>query len=55
VIVAPRIPGSTRGTYRGLEARLIDIYNRVQGRRAAQRALLTVGPFFHVFATKGTR
>jgi ubiquinone/menaquinone biosynthesis C-methylase UbiE len=55
VIVAPRIPRATRDTYRGLEALLIDVYNRLQGRRAAQRALLTVGPFFHVFATKGTR
>ena len=52
-IVAPGIPPATRATYDGVEGRLIDVYNRVRGRRPVQRALLGVGPFFHVFATKG--
>ena len=53
VIVAPDIPPATRATYDGLEGRLIDVYNGVCGRTPVQRALLAVGPFFHVFATKG--
>lgn len=53
VIVAPDIPPATRATYDGLEGRLIDVYNGVRGRSPVQRALLAVGPFFHVFATKG--
>lgn len=53
VIVAPEIPGATRAMYGGLEGRLVDLYNVLRGRRPVQRALLAVGPFFHVFATKG--
>ncbi|HKP21719.1 MAG TPA: class I SAM-dependent methyltransferase [Thermoleophilaceae bacterium] len=53
VIEAPGIPAATRVTYTGLEGWLIDLYNRVQRHGVAQRLLLRVGPFFHVFATKG--
>lgn len=52
VVVAPDIPPATRATYHGLEGRLVDVYNAVRTRGPAQRVLLTVGPFFHVFATK---
>ena len=53
VVVAPDIPPATRATYDGIEGRLIDVYNGLRGRAPVQRALLAVGPFFHVFATKG--
>lgn len=52
VIVAPDIPPATRATYDGVEGRLVDVYNAVRARAPVQRALLAVGPFFHVFATK---
>lgn len=52
VIVAPDIPPATRATYDGIEGRLVDVYNVVRARAPVQRALLAVGPFFHVFATK---
>lgn len=52
-IVAPEIPRATRAMYGGLEGRLVDLYNFLRKRRPIQRALLAVGPFFHVFATKG--
>lgn len=54
-VVAPDIPPATRATYHGVEGRLVDIYNAVRVRGAAQRALLAVGPFFHVFASKPER
>lgn len=53
VIEAPDIPPATRATYSGLEGRLIDVYNRARRLAAVRRLLLAVGPFFHVFATKG--
>ena len=55
VVEAPGIPAATRATYTGLEGRLIDLYNRLQRHGLVQRLLLGVGPFFHVFATKGKR
>lgn len=52
-IVAPEIPSATQEIYRGLELRLVRLYNRLRRVGAVRRALLLVGPFFHVFATKG--
>lgn len=51
-IVPPEIPPSIERLYRGLELRLVRAYNLVRRLGVARRALLAVGPFFHVFATK---
>lgn len=53
-IVPPAIPPATQQIYRGVELRLVRLYNRLRARRAARAALRVVGPFFHVFATKGS-
>jgi 2-polyprenyl-3-methyl-5-hydroxy-6-metoxy-1,4-benzoquinol methylase len=53
-IVPPAIPETTQRLYTGLEARLVRTYNRLREPAPARRLLLAVGPFFHVFATKGS-
>ncbi len=52
-IVPPAIPPSTQSLYGGVELRLVRAYNRARSLAPARRLLLAVGPFFHVFATKG--
>lgn len=51
----PEIPAATQEIYRGTELRLVRLYNRVRLIGPVRRALLVVGPFFHVFATKGVQ
>jgi 2-polyprenyl-3-methyl-5-hydroxy-6-metoxy-1,4-benzoquinol methylase len=51
-IVPPTIPPESRALYTGVEGRLVDAYNRLRENAIARRLLLTVGPFFHVFATR---
>jgi SAM-dependent methyltransferase len=51
-IVAPEVPVSTQGLYRGLELRLVRVYNRVRTLPLLRPILLAVGPFFHVFGRK---
>lgn len=52
VLDAPEIPAATRSLYRGVELRLVELYNWVRRLDPVHRVLLRVGPFFHVFATK---
>lgn len=52
-VVPPEIPPATEATYTGLERRLVRLYNRLRLNPLVRRALLAVGPFFHVFGTKG--
>jgi 2-polyprenyl-6-hydroxyphenyl methylase/3-demethylubiquinone-9 3-methyltransferase len=52
-IVPPEIPPTTVELYHGVERRLVEAYNRLRQPSPARRLLLAVGPFFHVFATKG--
>jgi 2-polyprenyl-3-methyl-5-hydroxy-6-metoxy-1,4-benzoquinol methylase/uncharacterized protein YbaR (Trm112 family) len=54
-VVPPEIPSATEAMYSGLERRLVRLYNRARRNRAVRRALLAIGPFFHVFGTKGAR
>ncbi|MBI5105225.1 MAG: hypothetical protein HZB46_09635, partial [Solirubrobacterales bacterium] len=51
-IVTPPVPVATQQIYRGIELRLVRLYNRIRRRRPARAALRLFGPFFHVFATK---
>lgn len=51
-IVPPEIPPSIERLYRGLELRLVRVYNLARRLRLARHSLLAVGPFFHVFATR---
>jgi ubiquinone/menaquinone biosynthesis C-methylase UbiE len=51
-VVPPEIPAATASMYRGPELRLVRAYNRIRRLAPVRRALLTVGPFFHVFAIK---
>lgn len=55
VLEAPEIPAATQEIYSGLELELVKLYNRIRVVGPARRALLVVGPFFHVFATKGAQ
>ena len=54
-VVPPAIPETTQRLYSGLEARFVRLYNRLREPAPARRLLLAVGPFFHVFATKGSK
>jgi ubiquinone/menaquinone biosynthesis C-methylase UbiE/uncharacterized protein YbaR (Trm112 family) len=54
-IEVPEIPSATQEIYHGLELLLVRVYNRVRRVGLVRRALLLVGPFFHVFAMKGIR
>jgi len=51
-IVVPEIPAATQRLYHGIELRLVRTYNRVRRIGLARRALVAVGPFFHVFAAR---
>ncbi len=51
-IVSPEIPPATQALYAGLELRAVRAYNRARRLAPLRRALLAIGPFFHVFATK---
>jgi tRNA (mo5U34)-methyltransferase len=51
-VVSPEIPAATVSMYRGPELRLVHAYNRVRRLQPVRRALLAIGPFFHVFAIK---
>jgi 2-polyprenyl-3-methyl-5-hydroxy-6-metoxy-1,4-benzoquinol methylase len=51
----PEIPPGTQALYSGLELRLVKLYNRLRALAAVRAGLRLVGPFFHVFATKGAR
>jgi SAM-dependent methyltransferase len=50
---SPEIPAGTQALYSGVELRLVKLYNRVRGLAPVRAGLRLVGPFFHVFATKG--
>lgn len=52
-IVTPPVPIATLGLYRGIEFRLVRLYNRVRTVPLMRSVLVAVGPFFHVFARKG--
>jgi 2-polyprenyl-3-methyl-5-hydroxy-6-metoxy-1,4-benzoquinol methylase/uncharacterized protein YbaR (Trm112 family) len=52
-VVPPEIPPATEAMYSGLERRLVRLYNRARRNPVVRRALLAIGPFFHVFGTKG--
>lgn len=52
-LVVPEITPETERTYRGLERRLVHAYNAARRYRLARLGLRAVGPFFHVFATRG--
>lgn len=52
-IDAQEIPAATQEIYRGLELALVRLYNRVRLIGPVRRSLLLIGPFFHIFATKG--
>ena len=54
-VEVPEIPPATQEIYRGLELSLVRLYNRVVRVQPARRALGLVGPFFHVFASKGVQ
>lgn len=51
-IVPPEIPAATQDLYSGVELSLVRVYNRMRGIALVRRALLAIGPFFHVFARK---
>lgn len=51
-IVPPEIPPGTQALYKGPELRLVKLYNRLRRLAPVRAALLAIGPFFHVFATK---
>jgi ubiquinone/menaquinone biosynthesis C-methylase UbiE/uncharacterized protein YbaR (Trm112 family) len=51
-IVPPEIPPGTQALYSGPELRLVKLYNRLRRLAPVRAALLAIGPFFHVFATK---
>ena len=51
-IVPPEIPAGTQALYKGPELRLVKLYNRLRRLAPVRAALLAIGPFFHVFATK---
>jgi 2-polyprenyl-3-methyl-5-hydroxy-6-metoxy-1,4-benzoquinol methylase len=51
-IVPPEIPPGTQALYQGPELRLVKLYNRLRRLAPVRAALLAIGPFFHVFATK---
>jgi 2-polyprenyl-3-methyl-5-hydroxy-6-metoxy-1,4-benzoquinol methylase len=53
VLVAPEIPPGTQALYSGLELALVRLYNSARRFASVRAALALVGPFFHVFATKG--
>jgi SAM-dependent methyltransferase len=53
-IIPPEVPVSTQGLYRGLELRLVRVYNRVCTLPIMRPILLAVGPFFHVFGRKAS-
>ena len=48
----PEVPRATQALYHGAELALVRAYNRLRRFRIVRRALLAVGPFFQVFATK---
>lgn len=52
-VVTPEIPPATQEMYSGAELQVVRAYNRLRHLRPVRRALLWVGPFFHVFARKG--
>ena len=52
-LVAPEIPPATQALYSGVELSLVRRYNALRALGPVHAALLVVGPFFHVFATKG--
>jgi 2-polyprenyl-3-methyl-5-hydroxy-6-metoxy-1,4-benzoquinol methylase len=54
-LASPEIPEGAQQMYTGLERRLIRAYNRVRQLPGIRPLLLLIGPFFHVFATKGKR
>jgi 2-polyprenyl-3-methyl-5-hydroxy-6-metoxy-1,4-benzoquinol methylase len=54
-IETPEIPVATQEIYSGFELRLVRLYNRVRLIGAVRRSLLTIGPFFHVFARKAVK
>jgi SAM-dependent methyltransferase len=49
----PEIPPATQGLYSGMELALVRLYNRLRRLAPMRAGLRLVGPFFHVFATKG--
>lgn len=51
-VVPPEIPPATQEMYSGAELQLVRAYNRLRRLGPVRRALLWVGPFFHVFARK---
>jgi ubiquinone/menaquinone biosynthesis C-methylase UbiE len=51
-VSTPEIPEASQRMYGGAELKLVRAYNRARHIRPAHVALLTVGPFFHVFARK---
>lgn len=53
-LVAPAIPPATQALYSGPELALVRRYNALRALAPVHAALLVVGPFFHVFATKGS-
>jgi ubiquinone/menaquinone biosynthesis C-methylase UbiE len=54
-IEPPAVPLASQRLARGIELRLVRMYNAVRGIRLVRLGLLGVGPFFHVFAVKGER
>ncbi len=52
-IEPPAVPEASQSLARGVEFRLMHIYNAMRGIRAVRSGLLVAGPFFHVFAVKG--
>jgi ubiquinone/menaquinone biosynthesis C-methylase UbiE len=54
-IEPPAVPIASQRLSRGVELRLVRMYNTVRGIRPVRLALLVVGPFFHVFAMKSGR
>jgi 2-polyprenyl-3-methyl-5-hydroxy-6-metoxy-1,4-benzoquinol methylase len=52
-IEPPAVPVASQRLSRGVELRLVRLYNVLRGIRPVRLALLVVGPFFHVFAVKG--
>jgi len=53
-LIAPEIPPATQALYSGVELSLVRRYNALRSLAPVHAALLVVGPFFHVFATKGS-
>jgi SAM-dependent methyltransferase len=49
----PEIPPGTQALYSGPELGLVRLYNRLRRLAPVRAGLRLVGPFFHVFATKG--